>query len=119
MQHTSLSCHFSPQMPTSLVRNAASGVSALALSGHGRSEPKKPCLPQCPRMAHRPASCMSVQPSAARATEPIVVLAAKSDTVLIFIVLRLSFGHLKAWQVSVKLLLLLLLPIASALLIRL
>lgn len=83
VQHTSLSCHLVPQIPTSLVRSAASGVSASPLSGQGKSDPKNPCFPQCPRIAHRPASCIFVQPSAAETTGPIRALAPKSDSAAI------------------------------------
>jgi len=65
LQHTFPSDHFSPHIPTSLFLRSELGFSARPLSGHGRSEPKKPCFPQWPRIAHRPASCLSVQPSPA------------------------------------------------------
>lgn len=61
LQQTFPSSHLSPQRATSLCLTELDGSSASPLSGHGKSEPKKPCLPQFPRIAHRPASCFSVK----------------------------------------------------------
>jgi len=60
VQQTLVSFHSSPQTETSLSLKPLSGASASPLSGHGSSEPNSDCLPQCPRMAQRPASCFSV-----------------------------------------------------------
>lgn len=67
-------------MPISFLRTSSVGFSASPLSGQGSSEPKKPCLPQCPRMAHLPASCLVVNPStAAEAVARRVKLRRESD----------------------------------------
>jgi hypothetical protein len=60
VQQTLVSFHSSPHTETSLSLKPLSGVSASPLSGHGSSEPNSDCLPQCPLMAQRPASCLSV-----------------------------------------------------------
>ena len=60
-QQTSLSFHVSPQSPTSFSRTSFDGVSARLLFGHGNSLPNHDCFPQCPFIAHLPASCLRVQ----------------------------------------------------------
>lgn len=65
LQQTSESFHLGPQRSTSDLRSSSVGVAALPLSGHGRSAPNHPCLPQWPRIAHRPASWMAVGGAAA------------------------------------------------------
>ena len=66
-QHTGPSAHLSPQICTSWALTALSGSSARPLSGQGNSEPKKPCFPQFPRIAHLPFSCLTVQSGSAAA----------------------------------------------------
>jgi hypothetical protein len=61
VQHTLLSVHSAPQMPTSAVRTSSVASVAGSLSGHGSCGPNSPSLPQFPRIAHRPASCIAVR----------------------------------------------------------
>jgi hypothetical protein len=60
-QHTSRSgsAHSSPHTETRALRKSSDGGLATSLSGQGSGGPK-PSLPQFPRRAHRPDSCLGV-----------------------------------------------------------